>query len=209
MSEYHESPEDEVPDPIDGSQIRHLLAYWGILDKIWMDPDDGGAAAIRECNVSEEIANKLGGRWRGNMHLVRLLRRPGVEREFALAFLRNKIVFEDELIAGEVNSVIAGEGSDTTMFWTFAPYLLKVLMGGGMEERVAIEKILIWASDGVSLTTLFKRGDTTDLHLKGAEAYAKNSIPKMWILDQDPNHISHRYTAQEAERIAKLLIDHT
>ena len=47
--------------------------------------------------------------------------------------------------------------------------------------------------------------DFNRLHLKGLEKY-ETETRGGWVLSEDPNHISHKYTEQEAKQIADLLI---
>lgn len=187
------------------SEIEHLLQRHCFLEKpVIID------RAIQECNVPEDMMRELarGGR-RDRLHLIRLLRRSVTERNFALAYLRHSrdIFAEDDESAEAIKDVICSEGADTMMFWTFAPYLFKVLMERGMDEKNAISRILSWSRDGSSTETAavthgYAAASWTSLHLKGLEGF----FSRVWVLDSNPNHISHQFTEQEARRIADLLM---
>jgi hypothetical protein len=192
-------PADENPkEPISGTDIERQLRRSSMLERYGQQALE---KVIWECKVSKDMAKKLRRSGRINLHLVRMLRRSEPERNFSLAYLRNR----DAILAGDeegkytILNVIASEGEDTKMFWTFAPYLFKALVEKGLTEGDAVAKILSWSKDGESVYT---GGDWYRLHLKGLEKYKRG-----WVLSEDPEHISHRFTEQEADRIADLLID--
>ncbi len=87
------------------------------------------------------------------------------------------------------------------MFWTFAPYLLQILKREGCTQEEAMNKIFKWAKTGKSTGT-DQKDKINDVNLEGLEDYTFG-----WILDEDPNHISHQFTKQEARKIAKILME--
>lgn len=202
--------------PISGAKIREQLQNDAYLEKPYQHQNGQQAMeqALKECNVPAGMAQQLAKRGRINMHLIRMLRRSEAERNFSLAYLRHRddIFEEDQEGAESIRMVIGSEGEDTKMFWTFAPYLFKALIEKGISEKDAISKILSWSKDGVSTFNEstkpkgYAKRDSGHTHLKGLEKCMFETI-KTWVLDPDPNHISHRYTEQEAERIADLLIN--
>lgn len=204
-----ESPEK----PISYADIEDQLERDSILEKPYHRGSQAMEQVIQQCNVPADIAQKLTRLGRDNLHLLRMLRRSEAERSFSLAYLRHRddIFAEDQKGTHTIASVIGTEGADTMMFWTFAPYLFKALTEKGVSERDAISKILSWSKDGVTTRTEFNKpyGESTSdgarLHLKGLEKF-NAGFDTGWILDQDPNHVSHKYTEQEAKHLADLLI---
>lgn len=174
---------------------------------------------IQECRLPANLSSKLATKrayTREDLHCLRLLRRGEAERTFALAYLehRDAISLEDVQTFTKIRSVIGSEGMDTIMFWTFAPYLFKVMKARGLSDQDAIRKILFWAKDGVSSIVdaykryKYRRIDYARFHLAGLKKYT-SQIPQGWVLDKDPNHLSHRFTEQEAEEIAEILLGET
>lgn len=140
-------------------------------------------------------------------HIIRLLEREGAERNFAIAYIQYAPTFDnqDDIVTQDnITHVLGGEGYDTTIFWTFAPYLFNVLLQKGIDEGTAIRKILLWAKDGASagdVDPITHKQLWTDVHLPGLEF-----INKQYVLDKNPKHISHKFTEQEAIRVANLLM---
>ena len=147
---------------------------------------------------------RFGGR--EGSHLLRSLQRPGVEKDFALAYMDNlpNDLFDEEEkdIKFHVNRVINGQACDTTMFWTSAPYLYKELCEQGIEPKEAMKLLLLWADKGVALREPDK--DWGICNLPGLEFI--NEEPEGeggYALNPDPNHITHKFTAQEAKRVVE------
>jgi hypothetical protein len=200
---------------ITGADIEMQLQRDSILEKPYSG--EGGLQnveqVLQQCNVPADMAQKfasVGGR--DKLHLLRMLRRSEAERNFSLAYIRHRddIFGEDQESAQSVRKVINSEGADTMMFWTFSPYLFKALIEKGISERDAIKKTLSWSKDGVSAITESNKGygeeqrDWNKLHLKGLKKYETHGGG--YILSKDSNHVSHKYTEQEAKHIADLLI---
>ncbi|MFA4831026.1 MAG: hypothetical protein WC862_01855 [Patescibacteria group bacterium] len=196
-----------------GAEIREELRRdLPIIEKPYLYESGAMERAIGECKVPENFARKLNEVTRDKLHLLRMLRRSEAERNFSLAYLRyaDDIFGEDKGAALEIRGVISSGGADTAMFWTFAPYLFRVLTRKGLSERDAVSKMLSWSKDGVSEWTESNkaRGESKnwgELHLRGLEKY-NSEIGGVWMLNRDPEHISHKYTEQEAEHIADLLM---
>lgn len=157
MSETKQYDEGgESPDKLlSSTEIRNHLQRDSVLEKPYHRGPQATEQAIRQCNVTEDLAKKLARGGRDNLHLLRMLRRSEAERNFSLAYLRHRddIFAEDKKNTLAIRSVIGSEGADTMMFWTFAPYLFKTLTEKGVSEGDAISKILSWSKDGVSVVT--------------------------------------------------------
>lgn len=169
--------------------------------------NDALMGAIKNLKLPREIIDifcekVVGGREHG--HLVRLLERPGVEKEFALAFLENyrtDLFNKEEPVYRAIGGTLNGQTPDTTMFWTFAPHLFAELRKRKIEDKEAMRKVLLWAKDGVSSS----HKDWEFVHLKGLE-FLNRYPQKSYALHQDPNHLSHQFTKQEAERIVEEVL---
>ncbi len=205
------SEQDESLGGIIYSDIQDQLDSLPALDKPYRDhngPGDIMEQKVELLQLPEDLASELRRimYYRDGLHLFRLLGRAGAERDFGLVFLcfRDEIIQEDRPTAGKIFNVIGSEGYDTTMFWTFAPYLFKSLLKTGLSERESMTKVLHWAKDGVSAQNYREYNGHTcsSPHLKGLQEYGGAK----WILDEDPNHVSHKFTEQEAERIARILV---
>ena len=168
------------------------------------DYEDMGRV-IQELDLPEKTAAELKNRCSGKIqyHLIRLAKQSEAEKNFCIAYLENKenIFKEDEQTNKEVIEVINSEGYDTMMFWTFAPYLYKCLKERGIADEEAIKRVLQWSKDGVSVLNFDSKPgqDFATLHLKGLEKFLRDK----WVLSKDPNHISHKFTEQEARRIVE------
>ena len=196
-------------------EARKVLHSLDLLEKPYHEGPKGMAHAIQECALPEYLRDKLTeGRMRGreDLHLLRLLRRSETERNCALAYLEHRDAIAetaDEPMFRRIRDVIGSEGADTMMFWTFAPYIFKVLKTRGVADYDAIQKILFWTKSGISCAV--KMQDRTMqqsshlFNLPGLEKY-NMKLSKGWVLDKDPNHLSHRFTEQEAEDIADILL---
>ncbi len=209
--QYEESDSAEKLLSIDDVWLH--LQTDALLEKPYHRWPEGMKNAILACNISEDIAKVLERvRGRVTLHLLRMLRRSEVERNFSLAYLQHcdDILQEDQINNEIIMNVINSEWNDTMMFWTFAPYLFKDLTEKGVLPREAIKKILFWSKDWVSCWIIMNEKTSVDMenrkvfNLKGLEKY--ENACNSWILSEDPHHISHKYTAQEAKRIADLLL---
>jgi len=160
---------------------------------------------LEDRDLDPEILEELeSGSMRDLLHSRRLINRGGIEKDFAIAYVRYY------LIPGNSTDhpafwVLISEGADTQMFWTFAPYVFRSLCNRGCSKQDAINVLLDWASSGVSLKKCEEHEDYNEVHLKGLE-FINDHFLGPYVLDKDPNHISHKFTAQEAERIADMLL---
>ncbi|MBI2437181.1 MAG: hypothetical protein HYV41_05615 [Candidatus Magasanikbacteria bacterium] len=176
---------------------------------------------MAELNISPAIVRRLENptlvkSGRHLSHFIRLLERPGVEQDFAISFIRNATtIFEEEknkISDGSIsddnnilsaNYLLGDEGSNTTIFWTFAPYVYKALIERGIDAQTAIEKILTWAKHAYDIL------DADKDYTKGSfrvDLPGLSHITDEYILNSNPQHISHKFTEQEAGPIADLLI---
>jgi len=148
------------------------------------------------------------------LHMLRLIQRPGAERNFALAYLQGSENFFEthKNDKKRIRKVLFSEGPDTVMFWTFSPYLYEALIQKGLAKDKAFEKVLLWSRDGLSIFDRSKKGEDFDtLKLKGLEHfndYISEVGPQriVYKLDRSPSHISHQFTRQEAKRLADILL---
>ena len=94
QGEVGESPEK----PIAGASIERQLQRDSVLEKPYHDGPNAMNQVIQQCNVPEDIAQKLAKGGRDNLHLLRMLRRSETERNFSLAYLRHRddIFSEDQ-----------------------------------------------------------------------------------------------------------------
>lgn len=150
-----------------------------------------------DCN---RAGKDLGLRSRVIAHIGRLTdpERTDTERDFGLAFLRTWRPFPTNEISDEIWHgswrVMAAESEDTTMFWTFAPYLFANLRKREVSVEDTIVTILKWGAKA--------KGDplARNITLRGLE-----ELPRTYILTKDPNSATHQYTKAKAELITKLL----
>lgn len=158
----------------------------------------------------------LGGRER--RHVSRLSQGLDVDKAFATAFTANcpNLYFarsDEEVAEGfnqeriSVRSITDGEGYDTTMFWTFAPYIYSYMSKGmNIDDQTIFAVLYRWASEARGL----QRSQTSDdqpqlqVHLKGLE-YLNEGNNHIYYLDPDPNHPSRIFTQHEAVELATLL----
>lgn len=200
----HDDPDESPNQRLKYTDIQDQLDSFAILGKPY---HQGGEPAMNQVvdqlQLPEDLAIKLRTIMYGRdgLHLLRMLKRHGAERDFGIAYLhhRDDIYREDSQTTRQILHVIGSEGHDTSMFWTFAPYLFKSLVKMGLSERESIKKVLQWSKNGISVQNANDGWYTA--HLKGLETYGREG----WVLDENPNHISHRFTEQEAENIAKIL----
>ena len=208
--------EQEKKSPIPYSAVQQIHGGTAILDKIysvqgWRRTVDKRLSKVPPGKISPEIRTALyletgkltGGREPG--HLLRLLQREGAEYDFAVAFIRYapELFRNDKELREHTNAILNGEYTDTMMWWTLAPYLYRNMVNKGVEERDAIQKILNWAGESP-----IGRGDSREFeirdkhNLSGLEVFNKEGVSR-YALTQDPEHISHKFTEQEAERIVR------
>jgi len=174
---------------------------------------------IKRLEVTDKMTEKLASGGRINYHLLRLLGRHGAERDFALAYLQHcDNIFEkmDKEEVSLIERIIASEGADTMMFWTFAPYIFIAMTKMEISERDAILKILLWSKDGISKDTETIKSTPSaldysafgKLHLQGLKEYDMETGGG-WTLSSDPKDFLHQYTEREAYRVAKLILGKT
>lgn len=189
----------ETRTPLDYADVKRDLCRVSLapLERFRGSPYADEVRALKlEPNV-EQVMLGLNGR-RDGLHLLRMLKRSGTERDFALAYLQfftdrnNYNVFQLQVVNSEFN--------DSTMFWTFAPYLLKVMRSRGMQDGQSMFKILSWAERS---PCKYQDGNPNTNNLQGLEVFGTES----WFLGKDPTHVSHQFTEQEAERVADLLME--
>lgn len=187
--------------------VRGKLRSWGILEK----PDTQGYdmdKIIQKLDLPEELKTKLKKtRGKPRYHILRMAKRTGPEKEFAVAYLQyaSDVVNEDVDNKREIYNVIGSENHNTMLFWTFAPYLLKNLKERGISDEEVIKKILSWSKDGLSCDVIDEHPEKYTGHMgyKGLEhLYDKEG----WVLSEDPGHISHKFTDQEAKRIVNEIL---
>ncbi len=160
---------------------------------------------LDKLNLPSEIYEKLLHPGRPEFHLMRLLGRSPTERDFAIAFIKHADLIRPYTSPEKEKAVlvIGSEGYDTTAFWTFAPYVFKALRSRNINEEKAIQLIVGWAAQGASLETEDEDEDekSSQVNLHGLEY-----MDQSYNLSHDPEHISHRFTAQEAEKVADILL---
>lgn len=136
-------------------------------------------------------------------HLWRLLEREGVERQFAELYLQclPEIQVRMSDVWEKVFGVMNSESKDTPLFWTFAPYLLAEMKRRGISDTEAMEKIFTWGSKGRGFEGGSGVNDQSS-NIPGLAEYGKTE----WTLSDNPSHVTHRFTAQEAPRIVDLIM---
>jgi len=187
------------------SAARNIAGGTRILDK---DYSEAGWRQLVDSNLSdasEETRNTMYKRSlpsRIPNHLLRLLARKGPEYNFGAALLQyGPEYFEDFEASQPANKVLSAEFSDTVMWWTFAPYLYQSLTKKSIAPGEAVVKIIDWAKssdaakdEGNPLSPRFT--------LQGLEPFNHHGIRKYALTDK-PDDLSHKFTAQEAERIVR------
>lgn len=216
MSEFKDAPEPGGRARLNFAEIKDQLVSNDYLLKIYNDKfldkmlrDLQGKSGLTDDEKRLFLDNRSAMYFRPSMHVLRMLARPGAEKEFALVYCQNNldVIFDEnrerELKESIIN-VIGSEGIDTTMFWTFAPYIFRSLKKRGLSEKDAMRVILQWAENGVSVINFYRHKDDSYglSHLRGLEFLGKNQ----YILSENADDISHGFTAQEAERIADMLL---
>lgn len=206
----------DIPGSSSGEQKNDVIPYSAVQNI------RGGAAILRKSYSMQQFKDQINeelsdvppgireGLYKSNlpgrmpMHLFRLFRllgRKGPEYDFAVALLKYapQLFDEDRDFRESVNGIVSAEYTDTTMWWTFAPYLHQSMIAKSMPEKDAIQKILSWARSAPHHQDL----ETMSRHnLPGLEIFNDEGVYR-YVLSEDSNHISHKFTAQEAERIVK------
>ena len=150
-------------------------------------------------------------------HLARLTspsRKIGVEMAFGTAMLRNLCAIEEDLLErsdarsaknmtildyGYGRQVIQGEGDGTVMFWTYAPYLYKVLTEKHQKtEADAMMMVASWPFVQQQEIPFSKYFENCLLGL--------GDLYKAYILGYDPAGPSHEFTRLKAEAVAERLL---
>jgi len=174
--------------------------------------------------LSEEQKQKLIAfceRWGGRMpiHIYRMLGngRSLAEKTFALNFIENfdelwaeilktfqELIdqsSEDEpvdLLKEKLQTVLGGENYDSTMFWTFAPYVYKNLKDPAAKAR--LKKIFDWAIlKGISPEEI----RSGRVHLKGMDKVYRDLDGRLYYLTINSNDLTHKFTDQEAHRLVE------
>lgn len=201
---------EDPEKPLSYVEIEDQLTSGAVLFKPYDLGRESLERLVRRIGLDPDIEQKLlqipAGR--NQAHLIRLLEHGGVEATFAVAYIKHA----DSAIppgtpqSDAVYDVINSEGSDTTLFWTFAPYLFQALSDRGVDAAEAIRLTLYWAKNGVSVVNGRRSGgDWGKAHLKGLE-FINEHQTRSYILTGNANDPSHKFTAQEANRIADMLI---
>ncbi len=106
---------------------------------------------------------------------------------------------EDSARAARIRRVTNSTNGDSSMFWTFAPYVYDHFRARiKIPAASAMRKTLTWAAGGSPDRT------SSAVSLPGLE-HLREVRP--FDLDPDPKHVSHRYAAQEAPNLADLLFE--
>lgn len=158
--------------------------------------------------VNKEIKDKLllYGRGRPTYHMLRLMAadRTLVENNFGLIYLNHykdisqDLKVQDKNLLERIGGVTGGEGPDTCMWWTFAPYLQAILQERGLDETLALLRVVRWADCGV----VFKPENR--IGLQGLESM---HISHQYVLGKNPIGPSHIFTQYVAKQIVdKILI---
>lgn len=169
---------------------RRDFSTYGMLSK-----DHQLIEEIRELPVSQDLRENLREMGPYNhlaSHFTRLLRngKDTVEGTFAIAAIRN----QDLIPRGNTSAsyTILVEGWDTALWWTFAPYIFYLLKEKGIADSDAIKRLVCWADSADPKADL--------ISLEGLWTF-----PKSFVLDPDPEHLTHRFAYQEANRLVETL----
>ncbi len=196
--------------------IRRELNHAPILKKDWSDAEK---KAILSTIGDEEVVSVGLEHVRGRelYHVLRLLQGGKIERAFAIAYLKcspEAVLPDYSVIATsdrrDVRLVVGGEGADTTAFWTFAPYIYDEFRQQGIDEVTGMRLLYKWVADGRSVSRAEHDYDSHHyVHLKGLEWLNRFGCnDNIYSLDQqDPEHISHQFTREEARRIAPIIVE--
>ena len=136
-------------------------------------------------------------------YMMRSLRRQGPEFDFALAaaeYLSPLLVVDSENFrhiqkqAQQAIGVIGMRGPDSTMWWTFAPYLYQNMLAKGLAKEAALQRLVEWAKTSPK--------PNERIGLAGLEMFDDEGI-RDYGLPKDVNNNLHKFTAQEAGRIVR------
>lgn len=140
-------------------------------------------------------------------HLFRLYNRANqIENNFAKDFIN---LFENQQLQLDLQTkyYIGGEWIGVCMFRTHAPYIMKHLLECNQWKLSAMKNILKRGMGGQSWDDDIR--DST-LSLAWLERFMYPSIDSKqifyYILDENPNHISHKVADFFGKRIAELLL---
>jgi len=174
----------------------------GARDFLWKGNVRELASQTRASIETQQKLIRLGGK-RTTFHLIRMLnpRRSEVEFDFATDFTDFLSALNYWDLDYDIRVVIGEEGPDTTMWWTFAPYLYKHLRVKGIEKNEALTKILDWAKIEESVSS---QGNYSNIHLSGLEEINRHGhATKTYILGKNLNGASHIYTDLKAAEIVR------
>lgn len=164
--------------------------------------------SVRALNLPPDVERKLSdfydNRGRSPFHLLRLLnqKRSEPEQDFGKAFLANYqkgMADFDKGSKSRAERVIEGEGSDTRMFWTIAPYLYQEAKTEGQDEEETMKRILRWASEG-------DVNDNLVVHLPGLEFLNDMRSGNAFVLGPNPKGASHSFAQGLAKKIASKML---
>lgn len=213
--------EQFIPNVEQIVQKEEELKYEDVRGRMWIPkalskPDKEGddyalqqfEKAIGSLVLFGDTENKLRNSFgRNKYHFLRMLdsKRSDAEQKFARAFLNE----EDKYFTntGTENdrrlvNICSGEGNNTTMFWTFAPYIYKAIVSDGKtRSNQAIEMIMNWVQSAENTE------DGYNISLPGLEKYNDEDGFMAWGLDLDQNSLSHTYTAREAKKLAVEIVE--
>lgn len=184
---------------------------YGYLGKPYRGHRDYYASVLEKCRLFyPDLFYLLRGTSRETQHVIRLLCRISQpEIYFGNAYLKYILAPEKpnypDYVRFEVTA--SGEGFNTCMFWTFAPYIFAHLVNKGIDEANAMKIIVEWGKTG-SVGNRSAHMVEKRILLRGLEKFTRkpNCDPAHWTLKENPNHITHLYTSQEEAEIADMLI---
>ena len=200
-----EKPPEKFESDITFSDVQKETTSNGLLDKGWSHPG-GYKGAVMDLPVEAKSKQQMIDGIQGQFHLLRLLSkgRSEAERSLGLAYLESgknlleEIKQQDYALWSKITDVIAVEGYDTTMFWTYAPYLYTALLERGIDSVEAVKRILLWAQHG--------QIHNDRVNLKGLEEFNINRRESnRYILSDNPQGASHIFTRNKAHDIIENL----
>ena len=166
----------------------------------------------------QEVLAVRGGKTK--RHIIRMLdpSRSMTERNFADWFSREYDSIDGNFVRDdrELEEVIGGEGVETMVFWTMAPYLLKKKQKKGKEEKKyilphdAMYLVFDWLKQGI------KQNEGENFRLIGLddmlEEYRKINPDDerfhslKFFLPRDSSHLFHKYIQQLARKVVENVI---